>query len=148
MRRLAARDRTVDLIGMDVIWTAEFAEAGWLRPWVGARAAQVSAGVLAGPLATARYRGVLWAAPFTSNTQLPAGASPAPAPSRRPGPLDHCGCEPPRGQQEVARAAPARGLHGLGHRPARPAGTERSPTPMADCARAGARPTDRAGALG
>jgi multiple sugar transport system substrate-binding protein len=70
VRRLAARDRTVDLIGMDVIWTAEFAEAGWLRPWVGARAAQVSAGVLAGPLATARYRGALWAAPFTSNSQL------------------------------------------------------------------------------
>jgi multiple sugar transport system substrate-binding protein len=70
VRRLAARDRTVDLIGMDVIWTAEFAEAGWLRPWTGARAAQVSAGVLAGPLATARYRGRLWAAPFTSNTQL------------------------------------------------------------------------------
>lgn len=69
-RRLAARDRTVDLIGMDVIWTAEFAEAGWLRPWTGVRAAQVSAGVLAGPLATARYRGQLWAAPFTSNTQL------------------------------------------------------------------------------
>ena len=70
VRRLAARDRTVDLIGMDVIWTAEFAEAGWLRPWVGARGAQVSAGVLAGPLATARYRGTLWAAPFTSNSQL------------------------------------------------------------------------------
>jgi multiple sugar transport system substrate-binding protein len=69
-RRLAARDRTVDLIGLDVIWTAEFAEAGWLRPWTGPRAAQVSAGVLAGPLATARYGGRLWAAPFTSNTQL------------------------------------------------------------------------------
>jgi multiple sugar transport system substrate-binding protein len=70
VRRLAARDRTVDIMGMDVIWTAEFAEAGWLRPWTGARAAQVSAGVLAGPLATARYQGRLWAAPFTSNTQL------------------------------------------------------------------------------
>jgi multiple sugar transport system substrate-binding protein len=69
-RRLAARDRTVDLIGMDVIWTAEFAEAGWVRPWTGARAAAASAGVLAGPLATARYRGRLWAAPLTSNTQL------------------------------------------------------------------------------
>ena len=70
VRRLAARDRTVDIMGMDVIWTAEFAEAGWLRPWTGARAAEVSAGVLAGPLATARYQGRLWAAPFTSNTQL------------------------------------------------------------------------------
>lgn len=70
VRRLAARDRTVDIMGMDVIWTAEFAEAGWLRPWTGTRAAQVSAGVLAGPLATARYQGRLWAAPYTSNTQL------------------------------------------------------------------------------
>ncbi|HST64680.1 MAG TPA: extracellular solute-binding protein [Mycobacteriales bacterium] len=70
VRRLAARDRTVDIMGMDVIWTAEFAEAGWLRPWTGAQAAQVSAGVLAGPLATARYQGRLWAAPFTSNTEL------------------------------------------------------------------------------
>jgi multiple sugar transport system substrate-binding protein len=70
VRRLAARDRTVDLIGLDVVWTAEFAEAGWLRPWTGELARQVSAGVLAGPLATAGYRGRLWAAPFTSNTQL------------------------------------------------------------------------------
>jgi multiple sugar transport system substrate-binding protein len=70
VRRLAARDRTVDIMGMDVIWTAEFAEAGWLRPWTGAQAAQVSGGVLAGPLATARYQGTLWAAPFTSNTEL------------------------------------------------------------------------------
>jgi multiple sugar transport system substrate-binding protein len=70
VRRLAARDRSVDIVGMDVIWTAEFAEAGWLRPWPGDRAAQVSAGVLAGPLATAGYGGLLWAAPFTSNTQL------------------------------------------------------------------------------
>jgi multiple sugar transport system substrate-binding protein len=70
VRRLAARDRTVDLIGLDVIWTAEFAEAGWLRPWEGDRATAVSRGVLVGPLATATYRGRLWAAPFTSNTQL------------------------------------------------------------------------------
>ena len=70
VRRLAARDRTVDLIGMDVIWTAEFAQAGWLRPWPGDRAAAVSRGVLVGPLATATYQGRLWAAPFTSNTQL------------------------------------------------------------------------------
>lgn len=70
VRRLAARDRSVDVVGLDVIWTAEFAEAGWLRPWEGDRAAAVSRGVLVGPLATATYRGRLWAAPFTSNTQL------------------------------------------------------------------------------
>ncbi len=70
VRRLAARDGTVDVLGMDVIWTAEFAGAGWLRPWDGARAVEVSRGVLAGPLATARYQDRLWAAPFSSNTQL------------------------------------------------------------------------------
>ena len=33
VRRLAAKDSTVDLIGMDVIWTAEFANAGWITPF-------------------------------------------------------------------------------------------------------------------
>ena len=32
MRRLAAQDSDIDLVGMDVIWTAEFAEAGWVKP--------------------------------------------------------------------------------------------------------------------
>src|SRR4029078_5950652 len=58
------------VIGGAAVGTAGSAGAGCLRPWVGARGAQVSAGVLAGPLATARYRGTLWAAPFTSNRQL------------------------------------------------------------------------------
>ena len=31
VRRLAAKDSDIDLIGMDVIWTAEFANAGWIR---------------------------------------------------------------------------------------------------------------------
>jgi multiple sugar transport system substrate-binding protein len=31
VRRLAANDSSIDLIGMDVIWTAEFANAGWLK---------------------------------------------------------------------------------------------------------------------
>jgi multiple sugar transport system substrate-binding protein len=70
VRRLAAGDDTIDLMGMDVIWTAELAAAGWVLPWDGALAARVSAGVLAGPLRTARYGGRLWAAPLTSNTQL------------------------------------------------------------------------------
>src|SRR5215211_2712192 len=32
VRRLAAKDSDIDVIGMDVIWTAEFAEAGWILP--------------------------------------------------------------------------------------------------------------------
>ena len=31
-RRLSANDRSLDVIALDVIWTAEFAEAGWALP--------------------------------------------------------------------------------------------------------------------
>src|ERR1700710_2678831 len=31
VRRLAAHDAGMDILGMDVTWTAEFAEAGWIR---------------------------------------------------------------------------------------------------------------------
>ena len=70
VRRLAAKDSSIDLIGMDVNWTAEFADAGWVRPWSGALAQQVTSGVLPGPVATATWRGRLWGAPLNSNTQL------------------------------------------------------------------------------
>lgn len=70
VRRLAARDRDIDIIAMDVIWTAEFAEAGWILPWRGEAAAQARAGRLAGPLASATYKDELWGAPFNTNAQL------------------------------------------------------------------------------
>jgi multiple sugar transport system substrate-binding protein len=70
VRRLAANDSSVDLIGMDVIWTAEFANAGWLYPYPEADRQKFSDGVLKGPLASGTYQGKLYAAPFTSNTQL------------------------------------------------------------------------------
>ena len=70
VRRLAARDSDIDIVYMDVIWTAEFAEAGWILPWEGEAARDLSEGVLEGPLATATYEDKLWAAPLTSNTQL------------------------------------------------------------------------------
>ncbi len=69
-RRLAAEDSDIDIVGMDVIWTAEFAEAGWILPWDAARAQRASAGKLRGPLLTAQYKDRLWADPFTSNTQF------------------------------------------------------------------------------
>ena len=49
VRRLAAEDSDIDIIGMDVIWTAEFAEAGWIREWTGADKAEVDAGHARGP---------------------------------------------------------------------------------------------------
>jgi len=70
VRRLAAEDSDVDIMFMDVIWTAEFAEAGWLRPFEERVADEISRGVLEGPLRTATYQDRLWGAPITSNTQL------------------------------------------------------------------------------
>ena len=70
VRRLAAKDSSIDMIGMDVIWTAEFAEAGWIRQWTGKDKAEVTKGTLAGPLQTATYQGKLYGAPANTNTQL------------------------------------------------------------------------------
>lgn len=70
VRRLAAKDSSIDILGMDVVWTAEFAEAEWIKPWTGADAEKVKKGTLKGPLATATYKGRLWAAPANTNTQL------------------------------------------------------------------------------
>ena len=70
MRRLAAEDSDIDIIGMDVIWTAEFAEAEWIKEITGADRTKAERGVLPGPLETAKYKGRLWTVPFTSNTQL------------------------------------------------------------------------------
>jgi multiple sugar transport system substrate-binding protein len=70
VRRLGAEDSSVDLIGMDVVWTAEFANAGWLREWGGPQADQVTQGVFPSVIETASFEGKLYGAPFNSNTQL------------------------------------------------------------------------------
>jgi multiple sugar transport system substrate-binding protein len=70
VRRLAAKDDSIDIVGMDVNWTAEFAEAGWIKPWSGTDARAVTRGVLAGPIATATWKHKLYGAPLNSNTQL------------------------------------------------------------------------------
>jgi multiple sugar transport system substrate-binding protein len=70
VRRLAAEDDDIDLASLDVIWTAEFAQAEWILPWEGERRAAAEEDKLEGPLETARYQGQLWAIPHTSNTQL------------------------------------------------------------------------------
>jgi multiple sugar transport system substrate-binding protein len=70
VRRLAAKDSSIDLMTLDVVWTAEFGEAGWVKQWTGQNKAAASKGVLPGPLKTATWQGKLYAAPFNSNTQL------------------------------------------------------------------------------
>jgi multiple sugar transport system substrate-binding protein len=69
-RRLAAGDESIDIIGMDVIWTAEFAEAGWIREWPMRLTQRASAGRFPITVQTATYKNMLWATPFTTNAQL------------------------------------------------------------------------------
>ncbi len=70
VRRLAAHDNTIDLMGLDVTWEAEFAEAGWIEPWAGQDKAQAENGTLKPALQTAIWHGKLYAVPDNSNTQL------------------------------------------------------------------------------
>ena len=69
-RRLAAKDSTMDILGLDVTWEAEFSEAGWILPWTGTYKQQAEADTLKVPLQTATWKGQLVAVPYNSNTQL------------------------------------------------------------------------------
>lgn len=73
-RRLTGNDKTLDLMALDVVWTAEFAEAGWALPLSddpsGQAEADARANTLPGPLETAKWHDQLYAAPITTNTQL------------------------------------------------------------------------------
>jgi multiple sugar transport system substrate-binding protein len=70
VRRLAAKDDSMDLLGLDVTWTQEFASANWIKEWTGAAKSEVENGTLAGPLASGQYNGKLYAAPNNTNVQL------------------------------------------------------------------------------
>ena len=73
-RRLTGNDKTLDVMALDVVWTAEFAEAGWALPLSddpsGKAEADATSNTLPGPLETAKWQGKLYAAPITTNTQL------------------------------------------------------------------------------
>jgi multiple sugar transport system substrate-binding protein len=70
VRRLAAHDSTMDILGLDVTWEPEFAQANWIQPWTGTYKAQAEDGTLAPALATATWKGQLVAVPDNTNTQL------------------------------------------------------------------------------
>ena len=70
VRRLGAKDSTMDLLGMDVVWTGEFANAGWLKPVPADVAKAVSDKVFDSVLQTARFKNRLYTVPIWSNTQL------------------------------------------------------------------------------
>lgn len=70
VRRLGAEDPSIDIVGMDVIWTGEFANAGWVEEWTGPLKKQVTENVFPNVIETASFEGKLYAAPFNTNTQL------------------------------------------------------------------------------
>jgi multiple sugar transport system substrate-binding protein len=65
---LQAGSSTYDVIGMDVIWTAEFASAGWIIPL---ESSMFPLGDFLRPAVdTAMYNGHLWAVPYYSNAEV------------------------------------------------------------------------------
>lgn len=70
VRRLAAADSGMDVLGIDVTWTAELASADWILPWPDDVRAKAEEGVLEAPLTTATYEDELYAAPYNTNVQL------------------------------------------------------------------------------
>jgi multiple sugar transport system substrate-binding protein len=70
VRRLAADDSEMDVLGLDVVWVAEFAEAGWILPWTGQNKTDAEKDVFPGPLKTATWDGKLFAATKNTNVQL------------------------------------------------------------------------------
>lgn len=72
VRRLAAKDDSIDLIGMDVVWTGEFAQAGWITPFQPGELTNVGSldKVLKGPFESAQTAGQQYGAPLNSNTRL------------------------------------------------------------------------------
>jgi multiple sugar transport system substrate-binding protein len=70
VRRLGAKDSSIDVIGLDVILTGEFANAGWIEPWQGKLKEEATEEVFPSVVETASFEKQLYAAPFNTNTQL------------------------------------------------------------------------------
>lgn len=70
VRRLAAGDTDLDILGLDVTWVPEFAEAKWLEEWTGEHETAATDDVLDGPLETAKWNDKLYAATKNTNVQL------------------------------------------------------------------------------
>jgi multiple sugar transport system substrate-binding protein len=70
VRRLGAKDSTLDLMGLDVVWTGEFANAGWIQPVPASIEPGVTKNVFQSVLNSARFQNKLYAVPIWSNTEL------------------------------------------------------------------------------
>ena len=70
VRRLAAKDDSLDLLGMDVTWTAEFAEAGWIRELTPEQSDAATKDTLQPTIDTAMWQEKLYGIPKHTNVQL------------------------------------------------------------------------------
>jgi multiple sugar transport system substrate-binding protein len=70
VRRLGAEDSSIDIMGLDVIWTGEFANAGWLDPVPQEVEGPASSQVFQSMLDTATFEDRMYVVPIWSNTQL------------------------------------------------------------------------------
>ncbi|MGE0217022.1 extracellular solute-binding protein [Mycolicibacterium sp.] len=70
VRRLAAGDSSIDLVSLDVVFTAEFANAGFLRPYTAEETDRLTAGMLPAPVETGMWEDQLFGAPYKTNAQL------------------------------------------------------------------------------
>ena len=70
VRRLAANDPSIDLMSLDVPFSPELAQAGFLAPVPDDLAERVSEGVVQGSLESATWKDELVTIPFWANTQL------------------------------------------------------------------------------
>jgi multiple sugar transport system substrate-binding protein len=68
--RLAAKDNSIDLMSLDPVFIAEFAEAGFLENVPDADKATFTANIVAPAVQASTWKGNLVAAPFWANTQL------------------------------------------------------------------------------
>jgi multiple sugar transport system substrate-binding protein len=66
VQRLRAKSSECDLLGMDVIWTAEYAAQGWLKD-VSDYISQNGDKFIKSTVDTTEYNGKNWAVPFNSN---------------------------------------------------------------------------------
>lgn len=69
VQSLQAGNADYDVMALDVTWTAEFAANGWLQPLEGALALPTGE-LLPATVASATYRGTLYAGPQNTNAQL------------------------------------------------------------------------------
>ena len=69
-RRLAAEDSSTDLMNLDPVFVAEFANAGWLAEIPEDHWGEIESDVLAGPAETVTWDDKVFALPLWANTQV------------------------------------------------------------------------------